>query len=79
MTKRPYQVHIEGLVLPPGTVGTRAIQAAIEREVARTMKTRGPGKDASIGTLDVSVGKGTSAETIGAKVAGAAAAKLGKR
>ncbi len=79
MTKRPYEVHIDSVALPAGTVGTRAIRAAIEREVARAIKARGPTGDAALGPIEVSVGKATAPRAIGLKVAEAAGAKLTKR
>jgi hypothetical protein len=77
MSKRPYEVRIERLVLPPGTVGTRQVRAAVERELARTLRKSGPGADARLDALEVRLERGADAHGLATGVAKAARAKLG--
>jgi hypothetical protein len=72
MTRRPYEVRIDRLVLPPGAVGAAQIRAAVEREVARALRESGPGKDTHRVSLDVRLEGAGDAKSIGRAVAKAA-------
>ena len=67
--RRPQEVHIDRIVLPPGTVGTRRVRAAIERELARLLGDAPASADASLPAASVRVNAGTDADAIGVAVA----------
>lgn len=69
MTGRPHEIRIEHLVLPPGTVGTRRVRAALERELARLVAAEPAAGDAAVPAANVRVETGADASDIGAAVA----------
>jgi hypothetical protein len=67
--RRAQQIAIDRLVLPPGTVGTRRVRAAIERELTRLLGEQPAQADASVPATNVRVKGGGDADAIGIKVA----------
>ncbi len=67
--RRAHEISIDRIVLPPGTVGTRRVRAAIERELTRLLAAEPARAGASIPATNVRVGDGTDADAIGVKVA----------
>ena len=64
-----HEITIDRIVLPPGTVGTARMRAAIERELARLIAQTPPGAGAALPATEVQVKPGADAEAIGTAVA----------
>jgi hypothetical protein len=67
--RRAQEIRIDRIVLPPGTVGTRRVRAAVERELARLLAAEPVQAGASVPAANVRVGGSTDADAIGVKVA----------
>jgi hypothetical protein len=76
--RRPHEVRIDSVDLPPGTVGTRRVRAAIERELARLLAAAPAGYDAELPAAIVEVAAGADADAIGVDVAKHVHARLTK-
>jgi hypothetical protein len=67
--RRSQEIAIDRIVLPPGTVGTARVRAAIERELARLFAEQPAQASGALPTANVRVKAGTDAGAIGVKVA----------
>lgn len=67
--RRPHQVDIDSVVLPPGTVGIRRVRAAIERELARLLAETPVSADAVLPATQLQVKPGADPDAIGIAVA----------
>jgi hypothetical protein len=74
--RRPQEIAIDRIVLPPGTVGTRRVRAAIERELARLFAEQPAQASGGLPAANVQVKTGADADAIGVKVAGQVHAAL---
>jgi hypothetical protein len=67
--RRPHEIRIDRVDLPPGTVGTRRVRAAIERELARLLAETPASADTALPATQVAVEAGTDPDAIGVAVA----------
>jgi hypothetical protein len=67
--RRPHEIAIDHVVLPPGTIGTARVRAAIARELARLIAEAPAGEDAALPSSQVRVKPGSHADSIGVAVA----------
>jgi len=67
--RRPQEIRIDRIVLPPGTVGTRRVRAAVERELTRLLAEQPAQADAALSAANVRVKPGADADAIGVAVA----------
>jgi len=67
--RRPHEIAIDRITLPPGTVGIARVRAAIERELARLVAAGPAEAGAAQPATEVRVKPGANADTIGAAVA----------
>jgi hypothetical protein len=67
--RRPQELHIDQIALPPGTVGTQRVRAAIERELARLLAAEPAAEGAMLPGADVTVDAGAAPDAIGVAVA----------
>jgi hypothetical protein len=67
--RRPHEIAIDRVVLPPGTVGTARVRAAIERELARLIAEAPAQAGAALPSAQVRVKPGSGPDAIGVAVA----------
>ena len=67
--RRPHEIAIDRVTLPPGTVGTARVRAAIERELARLVAETPANAGAAQPAATVQVKPGANADAIGVAVA----------
>jgi len=67
--RRPHEIAIDRVTLPPGTVGIARVRAAIERELARLVAAEPAEAGAAQPAANVQVRPGANADAIGAAVA----------
>jgi hypothetical protein len=67
--RRAHEISIDRIVLPPGTVGTRRVRAAVERELTRLLAAEPAAGDASVPALDLRVAIGADPDAIGVAIA----------
>jgi hypothetical protein len=67
--RRPHEIAIDRITLPPGTVGIARVRAAIERELARLVAAGPAEAGAAQPAATVQVKPGANADAIGVAVA----------
>jgi hypothetical protein len=67
--RRAHEIAIDRIVLPPGTVGTRRVRAAVERELTRLLGEQPAQQGAALPAANVRVKAGADADAIGVRVA----------
>ena len=67
--RRAHDIAIDRIVLPHGTVGTRRVRAAIERELTRLLGERPALAGAAMPAVKVRVKAGADADAVGLAVA----------
>jgi hypothetical protein len=77
--RRAQDIAIDRIVLPPGTVGTARVRAAIERELARLLGDQPAQQAGTVPAPKVRVKAGADAEAIGTEVARQIHAKVSKQ
>ena len=63
-----YEIHIDSLSLPAGTVGEAAVRAAVEREVARAVRRSRPSANVEIPAVKVTAGGAAGGRVIGSLI-----------
>lgn len=76
--RRAQEIAIDRIVLPPGTVGTARVHAAIERELTRLFAEQPAQAGGTLPAANVQVKPGANADAIGAAVARQVRARLGR-
>lgn len=68
-SRRPQEIAIDRLVLPPGTIGARRVRAAVERELARLLAETPAQEGGVVRAANVRVKPGAGPDAIGLAVA----------
>jgi alpha-glucuronidase len=76
--RRAQEIAIDRIVLPHGTVGTRRVRAAIERELTRLLGEQPALAGAGMPAAKVMVKAGADADAVGATVARQIHERMGK-